>query len=126
MQVVEFLKGHALSLAAVLGKRPKSHIVMGALLLAAFLGLTDYLLGAEISLGVFYAVPVVMTAWFVGPRSAFAMGLLSISFWLTADYADGLLYSRPWIPFVNGAYRLMFYGFLIIILTQLRHLQENL
>ena len=110
----------------VLGRRPPSHIILGSVLLAAFLGLTDYLLGAEISLGVFYAVPVVMTAWFVGPRSAFAMGVLSISFWLTADYADGQLYSRPWVPFVNGAYRLMFYLFLIFILTQLRHLQENL
>jgi signal transduction histidine kinase len=126
MRVVEFLKGHALSLAEVLGKRPKSHIVMGALLLAAFLGLTDYLLGAEISLGVFYAVPVVLTAWFVGPRSAFAVGIFSISFWLTADYIAGVHYSRAWIPFLNGGYRLAFYAFLITILTQLRHLQENL
>ena len=126
MQAVETLKRQAMPLAEALGKRPKSHIVMGSLLLAAFLGLTDYLLGAEISLGVFYAVPVVVTAWFVGPRSAFAVGVLSISFWLLADYTAGVHFSRSWIPFLNGAYRLGFYVFLIIILTQFRHLQENL
>jgi signal transduction histidine kinase len=126
MQAAETLKRQAMPLAEALGKRPKSHIVMGSLLLAAFLGLTDYLLGAEISLGVFYAVPVVMVAWFVGPRSAFGVGALSISFWLLADYFAGLHYSRPWIPFLNGGYRLIFYVFLITILTQLHHLQDNL
>jgi len=126
MQAVESLKRQAMPLAEALGKRPKSHIVMGALLLAAFLGLTDYQLGAEISLGVFYAVPVVMVAWFVGPRSAFAVGLFSISSWIIADYAAGLHFSRSWVPFLNGGYRLIFYLFLITILTQLRHLQENL
>jgi len=113
-------------LAAALGMRPKREIVMGSLLIAIFIGLTDYLLGAEISLGVFYAVPVVVMAWFVGPRSAFVVGALCISFWLTADYAAGLHYSRRWIPFLNGAYRLIFYAFLITILTRLRDLQQNL
>jgi signal transduction histidine kinase len=126
MQAAEILKRQAMPLAAALDSRPKSHIILGSVLLAAFLGLTDYLLGAEISLGVFYAVPVVVTAWFVGPRSAFAIGMLSISFWILADYTAGLHYSRPWIPFLNGSYRLAFYVFLITILTRLRHLQSNL
>ena len=126
MQAVESLKRQVMPAAAALGKRPKREIVIGSLLIGLFIGLTDYLLGAEISLGVFYAVPVVAVAWFVGPRSAFTVGALCIACWLSADYAAGLRYSQSWIPFLNGGYRLTFYLFLITILTRLRHLQENL
>ena len=126
MQAVESLKKRFMPLAAALGKRPKSNIVTGSLLLAALLGLLDYLLGAEITFGVFYTIPVMMTAWFVGPMTAFAVGVASISFWLTADYAAGVHYSSPWIPFFNVANRLVYHIVIITILTQLRHLQDNL
>ncbi len=126
MQAVEALKRQFTPLAAALGKRSKHEIVMGSLLIAIFIGLTDYLLGAEISLGVFYAVPVVAMCWFVGPRSALGVGALCIAIWITADAAAGIHYSRPWIPFLNGFYRFIFYSFLVILLTRLNHLQENL
>jgi len=126
VQTPESVKRQAQSLADTLSRRPKSHIIMGSLLLAASLGLFDYLLGADITLGVFYTIPVIMTAWFVGPKSAFAVGLASICFWLSADYAAGIHYSDSWIPVFNAANRMVFHVIIITIITQLRHLQDNL
>jgi signal transduction histidine kinase len=67
-----------------------------------------------------------VTAWYVGPKTAFAVGVASICFWLSADYAAGVHFAGPWIPILNAANRLVFHVFIIAIITQLRHLQDNL
>jgi signal transduction histidine kinase len=126
MQSLETLKKFSVTIAAYLGRWEKSQIVICALGAVLLLGYADYLMGAEISLGVFYAIPVGAVTWFVGPRSALVVGLVAIASWLSADKLAGQHYSHPWIPLLNGAARFVFYAFMVATLAKLRHLQHNL
>ena len=126
MQGLESIKKILTAAGALLRERSKVQITCGALLTVLLLGLTDYVTGLEIPLGVFYSVPVWAVTWFVGPRTALIVGVVGVAAWLTADSAAGWHYSHPWFLVLNGATRFAFYVFMVAILTQLRHLQDNL
>jgi signal transduction histidine kinase len=126
MPGLESLKKLMAAATTVLARRSKQQIVLGALVAVLCLGLIDYLTGLEIPLGVFYSIPVYAVTWFVGPRTALMVGAVGMGAWLSADSAAGQHYSDPWYLVLNGATRLAFYIFMVAILTQLRHLQDNL
>jgi len=105
---------------------PKWQIIAVLFLISAALALADYLLGATFSLVVFYAVPVVAMAWFVGRPWAYAQALLTAALLMAANYAVAVHSPRPYGPYVNIGNRLIFYVFLIEVLTRLKYLQQNL
>jgi signal transduction histidine kinase len=99
-----------------------------AALLAASVGLAtlDYLLGAQISLSVFYAIPVVTMTWFVGRGWAYFEAFLMAVLLVVTNYAEGHGRLPSWQTYLNDVYRLIFFIFLIEVLTRLKFLQNNL
>lgn len=85
-----------------------------AMLLLAFggvcvIGLLDYASGYEVSLSIFYLLPVALATWYLGRSAGAGIGLLSCVAWLAADFGAGHVYSHPEIPFWNALVRLGFF-----------------
>lgn len=96
-------------------KQSKSFIVVVGFLLVVFIGIVDYLTGPEISLSIFYLLPISLVVWFTGKWRGFVVSVASGVTWLAADLATGHIYSHPVIPYWNMTVRLGF--FLIVTFT---------
>jgi signal transduction histidine kinase len=113
-------------LAEWMARRSRWEVGMFMLLLVMAIGLLDYVTGIEVSLSVVYAIPVSITAWYVGAVPALGLALLSVIVWIAGDLAAGLHPSNIMVPFFNALVRLVFYAFLTHVLVRLRYLQKNL
>jgi diguanylate cyclase (GGDEF)-like protein len=91
--------------------------------LVGVIGFIDYLTGYEIAFSIFYLVPIVLVAWFIGKRSGMLIAIFSAAVWGVADAASGSPYSRPFIPYWNTLVRL---GFFVIVNHTLFKLKDAL
>ncbi len=105
--------------------RPKPQIAIACLLLTLLIGFVDYLAGRDVTLAFIYAVPISISAWFVGRSVSLLLALLSVALWICGDIATGL-YSSPLTTVVNCAVRLAFYALLVVTLVRLGRLQRGL
>jgi signal transduction histidine kinase len=122
----QFWKDHAAPFADALARRPKGQIIASLFVISAALALADYGLNAAFSLVVFYSIPVVAMAWFVGRRWAYVQAILMAALLVLATFAARGHFGPPWGPYLNIGNRLIFYVFLIELLTRLKYLQQNL
>ncbi|HTY08212.1 MAG TPA: diguanylate cyclase [Candidatus Edwardsbacteria bacterium] len=108
-----------MSLFSLLGKRPKSFIFSLALVLVALIGYIDYRTGYEISLTLFYLMPVIIVTWYIGFWWGILISAVSAGTWLLADWAAGQIYSS-FAGFWNEVMRLAFFLVITYTLTELR------
>lgn len=104
---------------------PRWQIFLLGLSLVFLIGWIDYTSGAQIALALAYLGPLVLVAWFSNLPAALALATICVILRYADDYADGMRMSY-WAVAVNGGTRLLFYGSLILLMRQLRHLQHNL
>lgn len=94
------------------------------LALAAFgvvaVGVVDFLTGYEISMSVFYLVPVALAAWYAGGRAGVGIAVLSCISWYLADLAAGGRYTHAAIPVWNALVRFGFFAVTGLLLGALR------
>jgi signal transduction histidine kinase len=90
------------------------------------IGYIDYITGTQITLSVIYAFPISVMALFVGGWSAIGLSVFSVIVSIASDVAAGIQWSTLSVPVANGLLRLLFYAFLVFILTRLRRLQTGL
>ena len=83
-------------------------ISLGYALLAA-IGTVDYLAGYELSLSIFYLLPIALVAWHGLPRHGFTLCVLSALVWLSVDLLGGHTYSHWLVPIWNMGVRLGFF-----------------
>lgn len=92
----------------VLSKRVLEAIGWGAVLASiALIGMVDLLTGPRVSLSLFYAIPIALGAWYLGPRAALftsAAAGLGLYFGEMAFRADALSFAYLW----NTSVRLVF------------------
>lgn len=108
-----------------LAARPLFVIVIGVLMVI-LIGLVDLVTGAEISLSIFYLVPIAFTTWFAGRMPGLLTAVLSAGVWLSADLSNTLTYAHPAIPFWNSAVRLGIFVLMAGQLSSIRTLTGNL
>ena len=92
--------------------RSRPFVFVTSLLLVILLGVVDYLNGPDISLLIFYVVPVFVAAHYAGRRAGYFMCAASGLAWLAGAYATTGHFSHPLIAYWNVAVRL---GSLIIL-----------
>lgn len=83
-------------------------------------GGVDYLTGYEVSMSLFYLVPVGVAAWYAGRWTGIAIAALSCISWYIADLAAGDQYSHPAIPVWNALVRFGYFLTTGLLLTALR------
>jgi len=82
-----------------LAKKPKPFLFAIGFAFVLLFGGVDCFTGYEISLSVFYSLPISLVAWFVGRRWAILLSAIGGATWLWADVMGGHQYSYPLIPF---------------------------
>lgn len=71
------------------------------------LGCVDWVTGFEVSMFVFYFIPVGLAAWRLGMAAGVSLALLSAATWGLADYYAGHVYSSQMIAVWNIFVRLV-------------------
>jgi diguanylate cyclase (GGDEF)-like protein len=99
-------------LNAFLERRSRPFIFVAGLLLVFLLGIIDYLNGPDVSLIIFYAVPVFVAAWYAGRRAGLWICAASGLAWLAGAYATTAHFTNPVIPYWNASVR---FGFMVIL-----------
>jgi diguanylate cyclase (GGDEF)-like protein len=90
------------SIAAGLSRRSNGFLTVLGVIGVLAIGIIDHLTGREISLAIFYLVPVAVVTWFVGRWTGVLMSCLSGISWMIADWTAGQIYSHPWIFYWNA------------------------
>ncbi len=108
-------------LLGFLAQRSSRTMAIASLILTGFLGVLDFLTGYEFSFGVFYLLPVSLSAWYVSSRFGIAMSILTAATWLGANALTDLASERP-VPLLiwNATTRLGFFLVTTLLLTHLR------
>jgi len=103
-------------------------IGLSCLIVTLLIGYIDYRSGTQITLSVVYALPISVMALFVGGLPAIGLSVVSVAIWIAGDFLAGIQTQVPGVhvPAINGSLRLLFYVFLVFVLTRLRRLQEGL
>lgn len=107
----------------IFGLWPRGAIAAFAVVLVAALGIVDHVTGSEISISIFYLVPVLLASWSVGRRAGVALAVLSAVTWLIADITAGASYKQPAIRYWNG---LSLFGFFLIVAVVFASLRSAL
>ena len=95
------------------------NLAIGAALLVLVWRL-DLMAKSQVSLAVFYLIPIGYVSWICGEPWSYATAFLSAAAWLHADIALGHTYSHWSTPFLSAAARLGFF-LIVTILSELIH-----
>ncbi|MBV9462814.1 MAG: hypothetical protein JO317_01170, partial [Verrucomicrobiae bacterium] len=90
----------------------KGWVTVAAALLFWLIAWLDYAVGYEISLQVFYLIPIVMVAWFVGRWIAMVLSVSSAAAWAIGSFAPKTFVAHPLIVGWNA---LMALGFSVVV-----------
>lgn len=95
-----------------LNRLPGWLIAVAAAVVLAIIGVLDFITGEEMGLSLFYVIPVMLVAWYLGRAAGAAASIVAAATWYAADAASGKIYPNIAIPLWNTAMRL---GFLLLI-----------
>lgn len=98
-------------------------ILAGSMLVVVLCGYLDYHTGFELSFFLFYLLPISVTVWFVGSKSALAVSLASAVVWAISNRLAGEIYSHGAIEIWNTLLRL---GVFVIVSLLLSYLKQSL
>jgi diguanylate cyclase (GGDEF)-like protein len=113
------------SVYAFLEKQSRATILfMGSLFIAA-LGVVDYATGPDLSLFIFYLIPVSLATWFAGPTAGIALSVLSAIAWSLADVLDIHPDRNAAVPYWNLFMELSFFFLASSVLAGLRSSMER-
>jgi signal transduction histidine kinase len=87
--------------------------------LVAVIGFADYLTGFELSLLVFYFIPVCIAVAAAGWRYGAATAVLSVATWLVGDIAAGARFANAFVPVWNALIALGTYLVVVWLLASL-------
>lgn len=103
---------------------PASIFVL-ALLITAVLAALDYLAGPDLSLSVFYLIPVALAAWCGGRQVGAATALLTTVAWAGENLAQSVVFSHSAIFFWEAFSRLLFFILTAEMLFKIRSLLDR-
>ena len=98
------------------------------LAILVLIGILDYITGEEISLSVFYLLPVILVTWRTGRWIGLLFCFFAAIVWFYTDFITGHVYSHSIIPFWNAFERLCFFIIVSYYLSRLKSslMQEKL
>lgn len=102
-----------------LAKWPRTAVVALALVGLALIGAADFFSGYQISLGVFYLLPVGFATWYGDRRTGVGFAIASSLVWYLAEAASGHPYDHPAFPIWNAFVRLSFFLIIAMLLSSL-------
>jgi signal transduction histidine kinase len=86
----------ARKLLALFQRQSRRAIFAQSLLVALLVGLFDFLSGYEVSVSVFYGIPILAVAWWCDRKTALLLAIICAIIWWWADFEAGHHYTRQW------------------------------
>ena len=114
-----------LNIVTSLDRRGRPFWVAAGLMLITGVWTVDVLTGPEVSLSIFYLIPIVLVTWFAGRRFGIATSICSAVAWFLADGLSGQVYSNGWIRYWNAVVRLGFFAVVTFLLPALKALEHE-
>ena len=119
------MKTIALKMNAALESQTRFFWVTVGIALLCLVGIIDYWTGFEISLSLFYLIPIALVTWFTGARLGMVFAISGAIVWLTADILSGAVHSSPFIYLWNSAIRLGFFALTVASLKLIKTLEQE-
>lgn len=94
------------------------------LALLGLAGVMDYYSGYQVSMSIFYGVPIFMTAWFLTKKDAILIALIAGLIWWWADVRAGHPYLHNWQEGWETLVRLGYFIFIAIGAASLREQRD--
>jgi diguanylate cyclase (GGDEF)-like protein len=104
-----------------LSNLPKSLLISVGFVMVPLVGILNYIAGPQLSLTIFYMIPIALVTWFTERWFGFIFSILSALAWLVADLTSGAAYSSSDIPYWNGLSRMGSLFILTFILSTLKN-----
>ncbi len=105
---------------------PRPAILIAALAATIFIGVPDYLIGIDISLSIFYIIPVGFATWYAGKNTGIFVAFISAVPLLVEQLKENYLASRPGILFWNLFLHVATMAVIVLLLERLAvHLQNE-
>lgn len=112
-------------LLTALEKIPRKALIALTLFTTFSLGVVDYFAGFELSISLFYLIPVTMTAWAISRNAGLAYSVLCATVWLISNLLSGLTFSNLFVGVWNTLILFSFYAIVAILMTELRQSLEE-
>lgn len=94
--------------------------------LIILVGALDHVTGSQISLSVFYLLPISLITWFTDRRGGIVAAVLSAATWLLADLTSTITFAHPLIPYWNAIVRLLVFLMVVYLESALKTLNQDL
>ncbi|MGD2048766.1 MAG: HAMP domain-containing sensor histidine kinase [Chloroflexota bacterium] len=106
------------------GRSQRSLLLITALLVL-LIWMADYASGPQLSVSIFYLLPVGLATWYVNRWAGILVALASATAWLVTDLTTNPYYENPLIPFWNAGVRLGIFVIVTYVLASLKLAQER-
>ena len=113
------------NLLRYLHKRSPSFWIIVGFILAVEIGYLDFMTGYELSLSLFYLLPIAFVTWIVGRKSGVAISIVCALMWFTADIKSGHHYSHSAIIYWDTSIRFGFFLIVTLLLSTLKRSYEH-
>jgi signal transduction histidine kinase len=111
--------------ASALRQRPVLLTLLSGLMVL-LVGVLDWLTAPQVSLAVFYFLPVVVTAWHAGKRNGLVLAMLAGVVWSVTDAAEWSPPLHPAIATWNLLSRVGVLSMVVLLIARIRALQNGL
>jgi diguanylate cyclase (GGDEF)-like protein len=108
-----------------LASRSKAYVLVCAVVLVAVIGFIDYFTGYEITISIYYLVPVGLASWYVGRATGAVICVACAAIGIVGDYAAGVMYSDPVVGYWNTLVTLAFFLVVNYILSTMKRAFEE-
>jgi signal transduction histidine kinase len=103
-----------------LTRQSKPFLITSGFILVLLVGVVDYVTGAELSVSIFYLIPISLSVLFVNRKAGVLLSVFSSAVGLTTDFMVGHPYSHPIIVYWNNAIQVGFFFTIVFILSALK------
>ncbi len=103
-----------------LRRQSKPFLITSGITLVVLVGVADYVTGAELSISIFYLIPVSLSVLFVNRRVGIFLSVFSSAVGLTTDLMVGHPYSHSIIVYWNNGIQMGFFLIIVFILAALK------
>lgn len=105
-------------------QQPQWVVLAVAIALVVIVGAIDVFIRSELTISIFYLIPVSLSAWYGGYKAGILIALLSAIAWLQADLVTNN-YTHFWSLYWNTGVRFKFLLIVTFLLTSLRAAYER-
>ena len=110
----------------ITGRRGTPWLALLSVLCIPLVGIADYLTSPEISVALFYILPVATAAWFGSRTLGLIAAFASAATWFTAGIPEGAQLSHPLIHCWNATSRLLVCSLLAFLFSAVRKQRDEL